>query len=361
MPEDCEIMVKAADLYKDGKKVKSFKHTLSSLGKFGQGNYLKIPDIDMRNFTVPKGSGVAGSGPEAVSELARKKYGNNPFSQYTTRIANPKFYARVGEVDLKSTLAATPQNIPEINRMKNYLGKYTVIQYFFFYIFNDFWNKHVGDWDSTIEVLIKKETNQKLVFYSTHETMWLMNFNQENPDLNKWIKDWKENKSGKKGPNNIYAIRNHPFGFVSNGGHGIYPTPGFTMWGAKLPGDDLIGATDERVIGYTCIIPEEISEKDLKETLKRSKPSIDDSNVKFLKWDRFELFGNQAWLNYKGLWGEDTNRYRGWDGPEGPTRKERYMIDSDIFYEKLKNALSYGYKEQNIFKGIILRNHHVLS
>jgi len=67
IPEDCGIMVKVADLYKDEEKVDSFKNTLSSLGKYGKGNYLKIPDIDMRKFTVPKNSGVAGMGPEAIS------------------------------------------------------------------------------------------------------------------------------------------------------------------------------------------------------------------------------------------------------------------------------------------------------
>ena len=68
-------MAKLADLYKDGNRVDTFRHTLGALGKYGNGHYLKLPDIDMREFTIPKGSVVVGAGPNAVAELAKKRLG----------------------------------------------------------------------------------------------------------------------------------------------------------------------------------------------------------------------------------------------------------------------------------------------
>src|SRR3970282_1374486 len=82
LPEDCEIMAKSGDLYKKGKKprlVTDFKKTLDDLANYGSEYYLKLPEIDMKDFKVSVGHGVAGSGPDAVAELAKRKYANNPF------------------------------------------------------------------------------------------------------------------------------------------------------------------------------------------------------------------------------------------------------------------------------------------
>ena len=258
-------MAKLADLYKDGNRVDTFRHTLGALGKYGKGHYLKLPDIDMREFTIPKGSVVVGAGPNAVAELAKKRYGNNPYSLYTNRLTLPKYYVRIGEVHIRPKVGSKPEESTEEQRMRDYLGDYVVIQYFFFYIFNDFWNKHLGDWDSTIEVLIKKKTNEKFAFYSMHETRWLTKLVRPNPDLNEWIKEWRKNIDGNKGLGTAYKFKNHLFSFVSKGSHGVYPTPGYTIFGVNLPfTDDIIGATDERLIGYTCIAPKDVSEDDSK-------------------------------------------------------------------------------------------------
>lgn len=98
-----------------------------------------------------------------------------------------------------------------------------VIQYFFFYLFNDFWNKHIGDWDSTIEILINNSTNEKYAIYSMHETNWFLKLGRSDNNIRRWInKDWANNKSKIK---TVYTIGSHPFGFVAKGGHGVYPTP----------------------------------------------------------------------------------------------------------------------------------------
>lgn len=75
-----------------------------------------------------------------------------------------------------------------------------------------------------------------------------------------------------------------------------------------------------------------------------------------MNWDKFEFLKDQAWLNYGGFWGEDTKDLRGWDGPEGPTRREKWKIDSDTIYEKINKGILSGYKG-----GHILKNRHEIG
>lgn len=82
LPEDCEVMAKSGDLYKKGKNprlLKKFKKTLADLANYDSQYFLKLPEIDMREFKVSPKHGIPGSGPDAVAELAKRKYAYNPF------------------------------------------------------------------------------------------------------------------------------------------------------------------------------------------------------------------------------------------------------------------------------------------
>ena len=351
LPEDCEVMVKEGDLYKKGKNprlLKKFKKTLADLANYDSQYFLKLPEIDMREFKVSPKHGIPGSGPDAVAELAKRKYANNPFSTYTARQTLRKYYVRIGYISLRPKVGTSTEEMGEEQIMRKYFGNYTVIQYFFFYIFNDFWNKHVGDWDSTIEILIKEGGNEKYAIYSMHETNWFVKLGQSNNDLRIWIEnDWEKNK---KFIGTAFVIGSHPFGFVAKGSHGVYPTPGHTFYGLDFPGfDAFVGASDERVIGYTCILPENIEVDYLKKLLANTKPPIGSTNLKDLKWNSYEILKDQPWLKYKGLWGEDARDLKGWDGPEGPAR-DKWKTVPEIIYEKIKSTVQGGYNKDFIFR-----------
>src|SRR3990167_2663533 len=77
LPEDCIVMSERGDLYKKGKKprkVTTFKNTLDDLADYDSNYYLKLPEIDMKEFMVSAGHGIAGSGPQAVADLVKKNY-----------------------------------------------------------------------------------------------------------------------------------------------------------------------------------------------------------------------------------------------------------------------------------------------
>ena len=355
LPEDCKVMVERGDLYKKGEtrqKVKGFNKTLDDLANYSSKYYLKLPEIDMRDFLVPAEHQIFGIGPDAVAKLAKMLYANNPSFKidppFEIRDTHLKYYARVGDISITKDMGLSMDKmawIGEEQKTQKLFGDYIVIQYFFFYIFNDSWNKHVGDWDSTIQILIKKDNqNEKYAIYSMHETNWFVKLGKSSNDLRRWIKtDWNTKRSG-----TAYTIRSHPFGFVAKGAHGVYPTPGLTFYGLKVPiSDDFSVLTDERVIDYTCILPNGMDEKILKNLLAETTPPIDNSNLKPQWWDSCEIIDKQRWLKYKGLWGEDTG-LKGWDGPEGPNR-DRWKLDSDTIRERIIESTK-GYKKGFIFK-----------
>lgn len=98
--------------------------------------------------------------------------------------------------------------------------------------------------------------------------------------------------------------------------------PGYTIYGIDLPFIKAISAaTDERVIGHTCILPDDVEEIDLQKLLSKTNPPIDSSTLKVLKWSSYEILGSKPWFQYKGLWGEEAT-LKGWDGPKGPARRK---------------------------------------
>ncbi|MHA1989279.1 MAG: hypothetical protein ACW98D_21885, partial [Promethearchaeota archaeon] len=106
VPEDCKIMVEISDLYRKKRKEPNQPKNLDELGQVpdSQECYLKIIDLDMKNFSIPTAyhQKITGLGPAGVAELAREKYG---FNYYRDGFPSenpdlPKYYARVSEASV---------------------------------------------------------------------------------------------------------------------------------------------------------------------------------------------------------------------------------------------------------------------
>jgi len=244
--------------------------------------------------------------------------------------------------------------------MRKYFGNYTVIQYFFFYIFNDFWNKHVGDWDSTVEIFINKTQNLTWVRTYMHHYAWFSSMGKSNQfqNINNWLKMWQNLGNGDLGP--IFNLNKHPFIFVSLGSHGCYPTPGYTLYGIevkiKLIDTELIqwvALADERQIGKVCLIPgdSEITKEDIKVCLRNSKFNTEKLKVYKYKLDPAD---NQPWSTFKGRWG-NRSKLIGWDSPDSAPNKETFQITKNIILKKLQLELKTGYKPF-----FIIQNYHGL-
>lgn len=352
LPEDCKVLPEVAELYR-GKQREDFDHTLDDLVKIKESDEcsLDIPDLDLEYFTIPREyhKSITELGPEAVAHLAKERYGNNPALGFPEKDTIPKYYGRVGHLKL-AYRKGDPFSEYFRKNDDTIFGSYTVIQYFFFYIFNDSWNKHEGDWDSTLEILINEDNNRKYLVSHMHHTTWLAGLVPVESDLIAWLEEWNGLEKGDMGK--AYAMNDHPYLFVARGAHGAYPTPGFSIHGMGLRRiARMIASVDERQIGRTCVLPEDekVSEELIRTDLRLAK--IDANRIKFFKWREPELFTNQPWLNFQGKWGQDTG-YEGWDGPKGAWHGRKINLWN------LKSRFSEGYKGK-FYDKILLSWHGV--
>jgi len=89
------------------------------------------------------------------------------------------------------------------------------LQYWFFYIYNDWWNDHEGDWEM-ITVELDKDGNPLRVGYSQHHGC------EVEPWEVRMVKTWSELIE-------MRAIEeNHPVVYIAEGSHASYPNPGRT-------------------------------------------------------------------------------------------------------------------------------------
>jgi len=272
-PIGVDSFVEIADLYKKKRNV-PFNHTSGELKDLGEDHSLVLPGVDMNGFDTEQ----YGSGPDAVArlvyEMSQGFFGKHGYKVYWRRNREA--------IEIKT---ADPGS-PYLQEMKepdpSLIGTYDIIQFFPFYIFNDFWNKHVGDWDSTVEIINNKQKNRAFLRTSLHEASWLMQIPLQvsNKSFDKWIKEWKENPNGRYGLEPVFTLRGHPFIFVACGSHAAYPTPGYTLWGP--PTVDLLTASDERQFGQICLIPQDGNAKkqDILNFLKGMGLNIDSQRIK---------------------------------------------------------------------------------
>ena len=275
---------------------------------------------------------IRGQGPEALREAARKilaaRYPSRgvrskvPLPRYV-----PKIYAHVAAgVELGNRFVAA--------------GVYDIVQYFFFFPYNDFFNQHEGDWDATIQVLVPRGSGDIYVTNSFHYEDWIMGYPNKLPDFQAWLALWPKTSSEiesyaeRKTPLPVYRLKTHPMAFIVKGGHGAYPTPGFALFEGRVPkitigswtlgGDNVIAAADERVVGRVCLAPRwSISKEMIERFLVFS--GIRPEGMEYVGYSKsaIEVLGNQPWAGFRGLWGERVEK-AGWSGPPGPRFVSRW-------------------------------------
>lgn len=350
-PEDCQIMEQIARLGKTSKTMSSFK--LDDLGNLNnsQDYYMDLPDIDYTDFGM--GTDFEGSevGPDRLAALVREKYSNNPFLNLNARDPLPKYHGRLAKITIREGSDADSQFLEAHDQ--GVFGAYDVFQYYFFFLYNDSWNQHISDWDSTLEIFVKENQSRAYAILHMHHTRWMMKFSGQPRKLKTWIEDWQKDEDKKIGWMSHYAV--HPFVFIANGAHGGYATPGFSLHGTKLPGHKILTQSDCRQIGKICIYPdyEPVTQSAILKMLMEA--NIDTSQTKFISWEEPVVLDEQPWLKYKGLWGAKSE-YSGWSGATGPSRKSFWRMDQRRFKRALVEALHGQYKGSWPFK--ILRNWH---
>jgi hypothetical protein len=147
--------------------------------------------------------------------------------------------------------------------------------------------------------------------------------------------------------------------FVAKGGHGAYPTPGFALFEGRVPkitiggwtlgGENLIAATDERVVGRVCLgpqwrVPREVVGRFL------VLAGIRQEGLEYIGYSRsdIEVLGEQPWLGFKGLWGERVKK-AGWSGPPAPSFRSKWdLSDLPLYNSLLEGANHFTHLFQKI-------------
>jgi hypothetical protein len=339
LPEDCAVMEELAEVGTTPKNLKSFK--LDDLGglKASDKNYMVIPGVEFDKFGIDSSYEGPEMGPEGVSDHLREKFSNNKFLYPKARPSLPKYHARVSEISITDKGDSDSKDIRSAD--PGIFGDYQVVQYYFFYLFNDAWNQHIGDWDSTLELFLKADYSRGYAIFYMHNISWAVNFSGKPQKLKSWKTAWEDKKLNKPmGWAFQYAA--HPFVFVANGAHGGYPTPGFSIHGTKIFKTKIIAQTDYRKIGKLCIFPdyEPVKKTILIDLLKEA--GIATSKTQFLPWEEPLVLEKQPGLKYKGLWGTKSE-YEGWSGPTGPAQKSSWRMDQRRIKRALVKAIKGDY------------------
>ena len=342
LPEDCRVMEEIAKIRTKSSPPKPFK--LDELGdkKYSKDHFMDIPEVKFSDFGVDSEYEGPELGPEGVSAHMREKFGNNKVLYPKARKSyesTPKYHGRVDKISITDLDDSESKRIRAVD--KEVFGNYLVIQYYFFFVFNDSWNQHIGDWDSTLELFIREDENKAYAIFYMHNVTWMAKFNGGYKKLGTWIADWRKVGTQKR-MGSCFQYETHPFVFVANGAHGGYPTPGFSLHGPKIFGYSVLGQTDCREIGKLCIFPNNDPAKKEKiiEILKEADIKTD--KTEFLPWKEPTLLDDQPWLKYKGLWGTESE-YEGWSGPTGPSHKSCWRMDQRRFKKAFLQAIKGDY------------------
>ena len=165
----------------------------------------------------------------------------------------------------------------------------TVIQYWLFYYYDDWINKHEGDWEM-VQVVLDRERNDKpvLLVYAQHD-----------------------DGTRRKWEQLPYRTGDHPWVFVGSGSHASYFLPDFARgWWGYIDKTSAIG---------TVILPPDIDDPNIdrmgpRHRLRWSNTPIDPSPFLLVDEDDASV---PCWLSYEGKWGE-RSLVPGYGGPVGP-------------------------------------------
>ena len=187
-------------------------------------------------------------------------------------------------------------------------GGKTIVQYWFFYFFNDWHINHEGDWemiqlvfDGTDCAQILNSGVPEYVYFSQHF------------DITGVTKKWKD----------VTSVKNHPWIFVAEGSHANYP-----QWGEywiSLPGVSIERLSD--ITSPDTINVLTLPDQPLTDSLRKvAKGWVKNYQLVLLpEITDEELVRKEApWLLFKGHWGEWSllwfNR-----GPSAPTLHKKWI------------------------------------
>jgi hypothetical protein len=307
----------------------------------GKEHSLRLRHLDSFNLRDPAISQGL-NGPTQLALAARKHYG----SKLTDAIQRPlgapgslRYYARVSDYAAQ-WLSGQELRFKDMNNRMGIRGKtYQLIEYFFYYVYNDHWNQHQGDWDSAVHVFLEGGAPQFILFHF-HHASWVTSTVELSggQELSDWIREWQGHAPEMRRLAPAALWKGHPFVFITRGAHGAYPTPGVTLNGLNLPGGDFLASQDEREIGKGCIHPKTVPQQELRGLLERS--GVDAVAFEAVAWPAPELVAHQPWRKYRGRWGAPS-QYRGFEGPQDPPiSKEPPRL---VLEEALRRALASGY------------------
>jgi hypothetical protein len=317
LPEHCSVMEDIAELVREDDPATRRRFKIEELGRLRNSDkyYMDIPGLDYENFGVHiPGYQGARIGPEAIADYLNRTYGNNPQTPGPAgggpaRDAKPRFFARSRRLRILKENCTRDKTIARLR--PDAFGNYDVIEYFFFYLFNESWNLHIGDWDSTLRLFLNSETGAAFMLFHAHHVVGIAEFNKSPRDLGSWLADWNQREHQKR-LSPVFQVGSHPFVFVARGAHGAYATPGFSVHGAL----DVVAQTDFRQIGNLCLCPADEPQvrTGVRDALRQYR---DVSGLTSMNWEEPLLLDDQPWLKYKGQWGS-RSRYSGWEGPKTP-------------------------------------------
>lgn len=159
-----------------------------------------------------------------------------------------------------------------------------VIQYWFYWWFNDFNNKHESDWEM-IQILFDVNTVEEALRTDPVEVAYSQHEGGE-------AAEWDAPKLDREGT--------RPIVYPSKGSHAAYYGPAIWVgWGDQGSGlgcDDT-QSFERRIDPQVVLVPDDVA-------------SITDPESPF------------AWLTYQGRWGERNWKF--YNGPTGPAMKERW-------------------------------------
>ena len=221
------------------------------------------------------GSPVVTTAPTAA-DLYRKGDGyfldfpGNPLSPGCAYEVDGKAFAE-GTPSLAYAHIATEEGVP---------GK-LALEYWLYYYFNDFNNKHESDWEG-IQLVFDADTVEEALLTEPVEVGYAQHEGGERAD-------WNDEKLEKVG--------DHPVVYPAAGSHASYFSDQLWLGRAASEGigcDDSTGPSHQIQLA-AVVVPTEPASSD----------------------------GNLAWLAYDGLWGEKEKAPN--NGPTGPNTKDRWQ------------------------------------
>ncbi len=187
------------------------------------------------------------------------------------------------------------------------------LQYWFWYVFNDFNNTHEGDWER-IQLIFEAESVEEALTEQPTEVGYSQHAGGERAD-------WDDEKLSRE--------ENHPIVFAASGSHASKFGSGVYLgWGEDAAGFgcDVTTGPSDRIIPEVVLLPNDVA----------------------------EATGPLAWLTWDGRWGERQRSF--YNGPRGPGLREIWTDPFPWQDERLRessleipSALTFGPGPTSVF------------